>query len=1242
MTKRIYVCLAFLFTLCVASAQYTQVGVGAVKSSGFGPMFTPDSTSFSRYAYIYPNASIPTLQHGDTIRGIEFVRNGTDTLRGTVNFKIYVKNTARFHFGAGSINWLAESRDSGMTLVYEDNPKAVVGAKPGHIRFDFNQVDYYVFDTTGNAVNFQVLVEYSQQANQASILTWNVETSLSVPAFTSNNETKYLRGGTSNWLDSITTRSTSIKPTIRFNRPFYKKELDVRNVYALGRYPLRMKTADTVKVIVENVGLETLTNHQLYMEVTGVNSYKDTLTISSLAPYADTLIRFANYLPSNQGSETLTITGSADGDHTNNESNITRLVNYNVFTHVDPNQTNAGGIGFQGATGDFVAKFHVHDSDYINQVKVDFSQTGRLFQVGIWEDDGPNGLPGKNIFTSDTLLSSAGTFILGINPKVKIKDAFYVGIRQVSNNNVGFSFQWEFPVRPDVFYFATPVGDSSWVPFSPDFSFNFNIQPRIQVSNDLAITDIIVPRNDTDYLYSTTDSIRPRVKVNNYGSLDQNNFKVKLEILNKFNQVMYSDQQWLSLDADSSTYLNFKNFSLFNLGDFTARAEVNLNVDSVKDNNIMESNFILFKDHDVAVDLIFEPVDGDSFNMNEEGFWPQVRVYNYGREAQNNIRVAVRLKQGDTVLHLERRIVSLAGEQSQIMSFDSIYPPVEGWMTFEAYTELGIDSFPINDTSRAQVYGKKLRDIGILSMIRPKANVKYATSTKFKPFIEYRNMGLENQDSVEVYCHIQDASGVLVYSDTVHKSLTFHSTTQSIFKDFQTGAIPANYQCIMQVHIENDQDVSNDTLSRWFQVVDGRDLIVLLIDSPLVNEKVAVNSTPRPVYFSVYNNGLVQANNAKIRIQSLRKDQTIFWQDSLVDLIIPQGDTLHLQSGNLPFNEGGDFRIKVENLWPAEDLYSANDSLSVNYIVRFQNDISLDLMTSPSMNEELDLNSIRQPMLQISNRGFADMQGDVVVEIRDENLSEVYKDTSSYLNLKANTDTILQFSALLSEFVGSYTVSAYQLQGDDLLENDSLYSSYTVARTYDISLDSAELPKEAAVLLVKYTHQPIAWISNQGEYAFTDSLRLDCRIFVDGSEIYSRSAELSLDSGEVVRVLMDSSLRYPDNKTAQALFTVSHIKDVDQTNDSLRFNFIFSDKLSVQYPEIAGLKVYPNPFNEELNLVSQLPMQAIELYDQLGRKLYEVRSNSVQQMLQIPLQPGVYFVKVYRSDGTHQLKVIKR
>ena len=192
-------------------AQYTQVGTGGFQSFTYGPMSTIDSTPFfNRHAYIYPAGSITGLSHGDTIRSISFMRTGSDTLAGIANFKIYLKNTPKPNFGSSALNWKAEVRDSGMTLVYSKNPREDIGSQPGLVNFPFNQAAYYIFDTSNNAVNMQVLVEYTQQTNQFNPIAWYNESSFYVPSFVSNNESKYLSGGASNWNDSISTGSFQI------------------------------------------------------------------------------------------------------------------------------------------------------------------------------------------------------------------------------------------------------------------------------------------------------------------------------------------------------------------------------------------------------------------------------------------------------------------------------------------------------------------------------------------------------------------------------------------------------------------------------------------------------------------------------------------------------------------------------------------------------------------------------------------------------------------------------------------------------------------------------------------------------------------------------------------------------------------------------------------------------------------------------------------------------------------------
>ena len=1243
--KTILFTLLSLLSFSPVLAQYTQVGTGGFQSFTYGPMSTIDSTPFfNRHAYIYPAGSISGLSHGDTIRSISFMRTGSDTLAGIANFKIYLKNTSKANFGSSALNWKAEVRDSGMTLVYSKNPREDIGSQPGLVNFPFNQASYYIFDTTNNATNMQVLVEYTQQTNQFNPIAWYNESSFYVPSFVSNNESKYLSGGASNWNDSISTGSFQIKPTIRFNHPDKKVNLEVRNIYALGRFPIKMKTADTVKAIIENIGLDTVYNHKVYLNVSGVNSYTDSITIAELAPLDPIIIRFGNYIPTNQGSELLTVRIAPDGDTTDNSNSKARLINYNIYTHADPFNGNLGGIGFNGSTGDFVAKFYVNNTDFINQVKVDFSSSNRSFQIGIWDDDGPGGLPGTNIYTSDTMLTIAGTFILNLDPKVQVSGGYYVGVRQTSNTNVAFSYQAEVPVRPHVFYFTAPMGDTSWTPFSPGFNFNFNIQPRIQVSNDLSISKIIVPKDGELIPYSTTDSISPKVVVNNYGSVNQSNFQVKLKILNKFNQTIYSSTRTISLASEDSAHITFDKFSLYNLGDFIAQASVDLNVDSVKDNNVLESDFTLYKNHDVAADIIFEPAAGDTFEMNSEGFWPQVRIYNYGLVRQVNFPVTVRLLDGDSVLASQTVLETLDGEASKILAFDSIYPSRNGWLRFEAYTSLFRDSFPSNDTASVQIYGRKSFDIAVLNVLNPLPNSQKATNINFKPFVNFRNIGLSAQDSIYLYAKIFAADGSLIYTDTALKSLNFYTTAQALFKDFNTGTKPAFYKFTVEAYIVKDQDQSNDTLSSWFEVVQGRDLRLLSIDTPLVNELIEVNAIDRPVVFTLKNNGLVNASNVPIYI-SIRDEQLdVAFADTVLVESILSNETRQFKSKLLSFLSGGQYTISVVNGWTQEDKRTSNDSIHSSYTVKYQKDIAITKHNNPFDSQEIDINTHWKPQLEIANFGIdSSITEAVIYSVLNPSSIEIFRDTLWWSSLLAEEVLVLNSSdSFKVQSEGLYTVNSTLLIADNNSANDSLQTFFTVFRNYDARIDSSSLPKQDYTLEIKTTYQPIIWVSNVGLKDLDSNVVVECIVSVDNNVIYNLSEQIKLDVGQALPIEFDSSLRYPDNALAEAMIIVSHPLDLSRSNDTLKLSFQFSDKASI--PSVIGTycKVYPNPFHNTFVIESRSEIIAVDLINAFGQLLYSNQNvNSTNLVVDNQLAAGVYRLRVQTDLGVEYLQLIK-
>ena len=1231
---------AFLF-LNDATAQYTQIGSGGFTSATYGPMTSDTSTPYySRHAYIYPSASLTNLVHGDSITSLGFRHQSFDTLRGNCTFNIYIKSTSQADFGAGALNWAAETRN-GMTLAYSGNPKDIIGNSPRETNFIFNQINAYRFDTAGGATNLQILVEFKQNANQAAPIAWFCESSFYVPAFVSGNETKYLRGSSASGYDSITTFSSIIKPTLKIYHPRENQDLEANRVYALGRVPLLMDQPDSIKAVIINVGKKTVYNHKIYLEVTGANSYEDSTVIDSIHSFEEQFVYFDSYSPAAIGAENLKIIADSDDYSTNNEVSRDRLVNYNIYSHANPFEPNDGGIGFNGTTGDFVAKFYVNGTSYINQIKVDFNLAGRDFQLAVWEDDGPNGLPGTELFVSDSAVTVSGTYIMTVLPRIQVTGGFYVGIRQTGASNVSFSFQWERPIRPNTFFFTAPAGDTNWTSFSPGFDFNFNIQPRLQVANDLAVLNIISPYANDTIRYSNTDSMDIQASIINFGFFNQGSFNVEMEILNRFNQVVYSSTQTASLDAGDTLLLTFDKFSRYNIGKFTARATVSLNNDSVPDNNSKEVDFFLVKDHDVAVDVIFEPTAHDTFEIRDEGFSPTVRIVNYGVKTQTNFVVkAELLNSANEVLVSYTKTESLGPELSKIMNFDSIYLKEEGDHTFRAYTLLQRDSFPENDTAIAIIHTKKSRDVKILNVIKPLNNTKYAKGTDFRPFINFRNDGIANHDSTYFYAGIYDVNDKLLYADTVVKPTYVFSTSQTIFNTFYCDSL-GDYTFKTRCFIEKDQLPDNDTASTKFSVVTGNDLQLVKLLNPL--GAIKVNTAGEKPMLIVKNGGLNAVTAVPVAIEIENNLSQIHYTDTIYVTLGSFSQDTFSANKVLNYDELGDYYVTVTNKWTSEDEPNALDTIESSYITRYQNDVRISNHLTPVNNDTVELFDNVIPRISVINQGL-DSVKNIQVEVEFEDLagSTVFVDTLTIVALGPNRATNLTSAKSWMAQDGKYTFTSNLLQADDNASNNSLTTSFEVVTRIDVKVDSVKFPKPNADLRIDWIYKPSMYVSNGG-IDDLENIIVSCRIKADGSTIYNKSSIISLLSNTDTLIQFDSLLKNTELGMAEATFVVSKIGDQITTNDTVVVTYNVVDGAWVKsLKKLTTSSVYPNPFASSLKVSSNKPFTAIRIISISGKEVMVLKNlNDVSKEIELNVEAGTYLLEVQFDNFSERHTIIK-
>lgn len=168
-------------------------------------------------------------------------------------------------------------------------------------------------------------------------------------------------------------------------------------------------------------------------------------------------ITFAPYtVPSGAtGNLTVTVTANNAGDQVpaNNTATFTTAVTTASNSYATSAPI-AGGSGFTGAYGEFVARFHTTTSQEIDGAKVEFATSGRDYQLIVLAADGLGGTPGTVLYASGILQSqNSGPAVIPVLPAITVTGDFFVGVRQTTTNNIGLGYEIEDPIRSGAFYY---------------------------------------------------------------------------------------------------------------------------------------------------------------------------------------------------------------------------------------------------------------------------------------------------------------------------------------------------------------------------------------------------------------------------------------------------------------------------------------------------------------------------------------------------------------------------------------------------------------------------------------------------------------------------------------------------------------------------------------------------------------------------------------------------------------------
>ena len=574
----------FLHTSCIAWAVFgcfmffsffisAQTTVNISANSGTSGGSTVGNSNYHVSESIYTAAELGSnfITTADAISAISLTCSTAATANTTVsNYKIYLKEVS----AATTTLAVGIYSTSGYTLVYNGSMDvSTVGAKLLVLTTPFTR--------TSSTLNLQMLIERTNNlthtANGFATANGN-STSGTVVSSRRYNSTVAPVSGTT----SLST-ATAFRPAIILQH-LVANDLAVQQVYTLGKIPIPYASPHIIKANIVNNSLTSKTVSAT-LNVSGANTFSDVQSVT-LLPGANTTVSFLGFSPTILGTNTVVVSIPSDANTANNSLSVSQIVSGNAYTYAY-GTTNNGGVGFNTNTGDFVAKFSTSSATTVNQAQVNFTSGGNTYKIGIWSATAA-GIPNTLLWESATQTTATGINTVPVSPPVAVSGDFFVGVRQTSTTgNVGFAYQTETPIRPTTFYFTSPSGGTTWTDFAPNNSFKFMIEPKLTLSDDVALTNA-VPLGGSNI--ELCGPISPAITLANLGVNIQSNTVVTCNLKQGTTVVYTNTQTVASVASGASQVVSFGTYTAA-IGAYTAEFVATLASDLDNSNNTVTSNF---------------------------------------------------------------------------------------------------------------------------------------------------------------------------------------------------------------------------------------------------------------------------------------------------------------------------------------------------------------------------------------------------------------------------------------------------------------------------------------------------------------------------------------------------------------------------------------------------------------------------------------------------------------------------
>jgi hypothetical protein len=423
---------------------------------------------FARSVYLITAAELAAngLSNGATITGIGWDYQTAQGVTGSGPLVVYMQNTSDVT-NTKSTTWATAI--TGMTTVH--NATTTLPSPAGTFDIPFSGGSPFTY--TGGGIYVAFDFQYPVGTLSTTTVVWCNSTGL----------VNGLLGNQSNASAPTTLAASSFRPETRLTATVPDNDASVDVIASIGTFAIGLEQPHVIQAVITNKGGTSISNLPVTLSISGAESFTDTQVIPSLSACGgQTTVSFAAFTPAVQGSDVVTVSVPSDDVPANNTKTRPLNVTLPLYSYKYPGSVMAGGFGFTGATGAFVAKFSTTAPAKITDVNLEFAGANTGYRVAIYANGGGPGVPGALVYldAANRTTGGAGPVTATLSSPVTIGPGdFFVGIHQMNTTNANLGFDLEAPIRAGQFFLGTntvatnPPG--TWTDFFPGNNFKPNI-----------------------------------------------------------------------------------------------------------------------------------------------------------------------------------------------------------------------------------------------------------------------------------------------------------------------------------------------------------------------------------------------------------------------------------------------------------------------------------------------------------------------------------------------------------------------------------------------------------------------------------------------------------------------------------------------------------------------------------------------------------------------------------------------